>query len=213
LKISLDSLKIVVCHLGTGGSSVAAIRNGHSIDTSMGYTPLPGLVMSTRCGDIDPMLAVYLMTAYGYRSDDVMDLLSRKSGLLGVSGFSSDIRDIVHRIDGKEEQSVLAFRMYIHRLKKYIGSYIVELGGLDVLAFTDDIGVHSWEVRESVCEGMKWCGIDLEKMVNRQVTGDTASLLSSQRSRVHIVTIPTDEELIICLEGAKLLGTEHASTL
>ncbi|MCK9573788.1 MAG: acetate/propionate family kinase, partial [Candidatus Omnitrophica bacterium] len=115
---SAKNLKIVACHLGTGGSSVVAIKNERSVDTSMGYSPLSGLMMSTRCGDIDPMLMTYLMNAYGYRPDELMDILNKKSGLLGISGFSSDITDILHRIYGKKdiERAKLAFNMYTHRL-------------------------------------------------------------------------------------------------
>jgi acetate kinase len=209
LRIPLNKSRIVACHLGTGGSSVAAIKDARSIDTSMGYSPLPGLIMSTRCGDIDPMLSIYLMTAYGYRSDDLMELLGKKSGLLGISGFSSDIRDIIQSIDGREEQADLAFKMYIHRLKKYIGSYVAVLGGIDILVFTDDIGVHNWRVRQAVCENMDWCGLLLDQKLNRQGVGDKISRLDSENSKVHVFSVPTQEELVICLEGVKLLGAKH----
>lgn len=209
LHVPVEDLKIVACHLGTGGSSVAAIAGGRSLDTSMGYSPLPGLLMSTRCGDIDPMLAVYLMTAYGYRSDDVMDLFNKRSGLLGVSGFSSDIRDIILRSAENEEKSALALKMYIQRVKKYIGSFVVLLGGMDVLAFADDIGLHNPAVREKVCEEMDWCGLVIDATANNKATGDSISLLSGGSSRVRILAVPTDEELIICLEGLKLLGAKN----
>lgn len=211
LNAPVEKLRIVACHLGTGGSSVAAISGGRSLDTSMGYSPLPGLLMSTRCGDIDPMLAIYLMTAYGYRSDDVLDLFNKRSGLLGVSGFSGDIRDIILRSSEDEGKSRLALKMYIQRVKKYIGSFVVLLGGMDVLAFTDDIGLHNSSVRELVCEKMGWCGLELDPIVNGQAVGDSISLLSGKTSRVHILSVPTDEELIICLEGIKLLGAENGS--
>ena len=214
LNIPLADLKIVACHLGTGGSSVAAIKGGKSVDTSMGYTPLSGLVMSTRCGDIDPMLALYLMSVYGYRIDDVMELFNKKSGLLGVSGFSSDIRDIVRRITGDEKQQAnLAFKMYIHRLRKYIGEYVVVLEGVDVLVFTDDIGVHNWQVRKSVCKGMDYFGLQLDDDANQRCTGDEISLLSTPASRVRILSIPTQEERVICLEGINLLGTKNEIAL
>jgi acetate kinase len=202
------STRIVACHLGTGGSSVAAIDGGRSVDSSMGYSPLTGLIMSTRCGDIDPMLMIYLMSAYGYRPDELMDVLNKKSGLLGISGFSSDITDIIHHIYEKKdmERASLAFNMYIHRLRKYVGSYIAALGGIDALVFTDDIGVHNWQVRERVCADMEWAGISLERSLNRKVSGDEPALVNAKRSRVKIVLVPTEEEFIICLEGAKLLG-------
>jgi len=207
LKKSAQNLKIVACHLGTGGSSVVAIKNGRSVDTSMGYSPLSGLMMSTRCGDIDPMIMTYLMNAYGYRPDELLDILNKKSGILGISGFSSDITDILRRIYGKEdvERASLAFNMYTHRLKKYIGSYIAALGGIDALVFTDDIGIHNWSVREKVCENMKWAGIILDERMNRSISGNKISLISSNKSKVKIVIIPTEEDLAICFEGIKLL--------
>lgn len=210
LEVPLEGLKIVACHLGTGGSSVAAIKNGISIDTSMGYTPLPGLVMSTRCGDIDPMLALYLMAVYDYRPEELNDILNRKSGFLGISSFSSDIRDLINPAkEDKKDQAELALKMYVHRLKKYIGSYVVALGGIDVLAFTDDIGVRSWEVREQVCTSMAWCGVKLDEKANRRASADTISVLNGKNAKVKILTIPTEEELVICREGMKLIGEHH----
>lgn len=208
LKIPLKKLKIVACHLGTGGSSVVAVRYGQSIDTSMGYTALPGLIMSTRSGDIDPMLTIYLMTLYGYHPDNLINILNKKSGLLGISGFSSDVRDIIHAIS-KNKRAELAFNMYIHALKKYIGSYIVALEGIDVLIFTDDIGIHNWLVREKACENMEWCGVILDKELNRQAGGDKTSLLSTKNSTACILAIPTEEELAICSEGIKLIGGQR----
>ncbi len=208
LETPAEKLKIAACHLGTGGSSVAAIRNGCSVDTSMGFSPLSGLVMSTRCGDIDPMIMIYLMVSYGYRNDELLNLLNKKSGLLGISGFSSDIRDIIGRIsEGK--QSGLAFKIYIQRLKKILGSYIVAaLGGLDVLIFTDDIGVKNPLVREKVCEDMEWCGIVLDKEKNKKYDMKKPQLLNSRNSKVLIVALPTDEEVVIAREGIKLLKEE-----
>ena len=209
LRRSPKKIKMVACHLGTGGSSVAAIDGGISIDNSMGYSPLPGLMMSTRCGDIDPMLTIYLMVTYGYRPDYLMDMLNKESGLLGISGFSSDIRDIIHRISKEKEQAGLALDMYIHRLKKYIGSYITILGGIDALAFTDDIGLRNPLIREKVCENMEWCGIELDKRLNRKAVGNTISVLNTRKSKVKIISLPAEEELAICLEGLKLLGAKR----
>jgi len=203
LKVPAKKLKLIICHLGTGGSSVAAIKHGRSIDTSMGYSPLTGLVMSTRCGDIDPMLAIYLMAAYGYRPDSLLDMLEKKSGLIGLAGFSSDLRDII----GKQDQprAKRAFDMYIHRLKEYIGSYIAALGGLDALVFTDDIGVQNSPVREQVCADMAWAGISLNINKNHGASGAKIVELNSKTAPVKILSIPNDEERIICLEGVKLM--------
>jgi acetate kinase len=212
LETPAEKLKIVACHLGTGGSSVVAVKNGYSVDSSMGYSPLSGLVMSTRSGDIDPMIMIYLMAIYGYRNDDLLNLLNKKSGLLGVSGFSSDIRDIISRIP-REKQAGLAFNMYIHRLKKYIGSFIIAaLEGLDVLIFTDDIGVKNSLVREKVCEDMEWCGIVLNKEKNKRYSMEKPELLNSRNSKVRVIAIPTDEEVVIAWEGIKLLKGEKNVT-
>jgi acetate kinase len=172
----------------------------------MGYSPLPGLVMSTRCGDIDPMLTIYMMIMYGYRPHGVMNLLNKKSGLLGVSETSSDIRDILHSITGEKDLSELALRMYIHRLRKYIGGYIAVLNGIDAIVFTDDIGVHNWQVREKVCGNMKWAGIELHDERNKNVTDREICGINTDISAVHVLTVPTEEELVICLEGLKLVG-------
>ena len=204
LKTSVQKLKIIACHLGTGGSSVAAIKNGLSVDTSMGYTSLTGLVMSTRTGDIDPMLGIYFMYKYGYRPDNLMNLLNKKSGLLGVSEFSSDIRDIIKKIS-TDKNAQLAFSMYIHRLKKYIGSYVVVLGGLDLLIFTDDIGVNNWLVREKVCEEMDWCGIKMDFQKNRDAVMSGISQINSPNDKVKILIVPNEEELEIFNEGVKLM--------
>lgn len=204
LGIPLEGSRIVACHLGTGGSSAVAVKDGESVDTSMGYTALSGLVMSTRSGDIDPILTLYLMAVYRYHPDDLMDMLNKKSGLLGISGFSSDIRDIIQRV-GENPQARLAFEMYVYRLKKYVGSYVAVLGGLDVLVFTDDIGVHNWLVREKVCEGMDWCGVRLDAEANKRASGDEIARLDAPDSKVRVLIVPTEEELVICWDGIALM--------
>lgn len=207
LKKPLESLKIVACHLGTGGSSVAAIDRGFSIDTSMGFSPLPDLIMSTRSGDIDPILTIYLMAVLGYSSDEIEAILNKQSGLLDITGFLSDIRDIINKFsEREEEQAELAFKMYIHRLRKYIGSYIIALRGIDALVFTDDIGVHNWLVREKVCGEMEWCGCVLDKGANRKAVDDAIHSLEGGQSRVAILSIPTEEEWVIAREGIKIAG-------
>lgn len=206
LGLPADEIKMVACHLGTGGSSVCAILNGLSIDTSMGYSPLTGLLMSTRCGDIDPLLALHLIVDYDMRPDDVLNLLTERSGLLGVAGFSSDLRDILQEV-GRErvERADLAFRMYVHRLRKYIGSYVAALGGIDALVFTDDIGVTNWRVREEACGDMEWCGLRLDREANRRAVDKSAALISTDDSPVKALVIPTEEELVIAREGTRLV--------
>jgi acetate kinase len=213
LGIPLAGSRIVACHLGTGGSSAVAVKDGKSVDTSMGYTALSGLVMSTRSGDIDPILTLYLMAEYGYHPDVLMDMLNKKSGLLGISGFSSDIRDIIQRV-GEDPQAKLAFEIYVYRLKKYVGSYVAVLGGVDVLVFTDDIGVHNWLVREKVCEGMDWCGVRLDAEANQRASGDEIARLDAPDSKVRVLIVPTEEELVICWDGIALMkGTKNVASL
>jgi acetate kinase len=197
--------KIVACHLGTGGSSVAAIRDGRSIDTSMGYSPLSGLVMSTRSGDIDPMLTMYLMATCGYKAQAVIDMLNKESGLLGISGFTSDIRDIIEKRSMGQGNSGLAFEMYVHRIKKYIGSYAAVMEGIDALIFTDDIGVNSPLVREKVCEAMEWCGVSIDTEKNKLVSVNNITVLSAESSRCKVLCVPTDEEIVICEEVIKTI--------
>jgi acetate kinase len=190
--------KIVACHLGTGGSSVCAIRDGGSIDTSMGYSPLSGLVMSTRSGDIDPMFTIYLMAVCGHKPDAVSDMLNKESGLLGISGFTSDIRDIIEKLSHEKEKAELAFDMYIHRIKKYIGSYVAALNGIDALVFTDDVGIHSPLVREKVCANMEWCGIFIDTNTNKSISVNNITCLNTEGADCKILSIPTDEEAVIC---------------
>ncbi len=180
----LESLRVIACHLGTGGSSAAAVASGRSVDTSMGFTPLPGLVMSTRTGDLDPLLPLYLMREMGYDPAQLETLFNKQSGLLGVSGFSSDLRDIIYRMDGEEtgdsrDRAGLAFELYTRRLRKYIGAYAALLGGFDLLIFTDDIGVQNWRVRESACAGLDWCGLRLDADANRAAQPDRINRISA----------------------------------
>jgi len=202
---SLADLRIVACHLGTGGSSVAAIKDGRSLDTSMGYSPLPGLIMSTRSGDIDPILIFHLIERYGYTVAEVNDILNKQSGLLAVSGLSSDMRDLIRAKDEGHERAGLAFAMYVHRLKLYIGSMAAILGGLNTLVFTDDVGLLCPEVRAAACAEMDWCGLRLEPDRNRQATGQTIAQISPAGAPVTVLVVPNDEEMVIGREGLKLL--------
>ena len=172
----------------------------------MGYSPIAGLVMSTRSGDLDPMLAIYLMGTYDCRPDYLMDVLNKQSGLLGLSGFSSDLTDITRRAsETGDERAELALQMYIQRLKKYIGSYFLVLGGMDVLVFTDDIGVGNPLVRARVCQDMAWCGLSLDEAANRTADPARPCFLEAKDSKVRILAVPTQEELVICLQGLSLL--------
>lgn len=208
-----SDLDIIACHLGTGGSSVAAIHGGNSIDTSMGYSPLSGLVMSTRCGDVDPMLTVYLMAVFGAKPNEIEDLLSKRSGLLGISSYSADIRDMLASVGSRAHDSTDAIGMYISRLRKYVGGYMTILGGADVLVFTDDIGAGIPAIRAATCAGLEQFGIALDAAKNEEAVGDRALEISAKGSRVKIVAIPNDEELVIAREalGLPLEVSGHAN--
>ncbi len=207
----LADLRIVACHLGTGGSSVAAIKDGRSVDTSMGYSPLPGLIMSTRCGDIDPILIFHLLEQHGYTAAEVNRILNHESGLLGVSGLSSDMRDLLRAIETDHHpQAQLAFNMYVHRLKQYIGSMAAVLGGLNTLIFTDDVGLRCPAVRAAACAEMQWGGISLDPDRNRQATGEAIARIGPDGAQVEVLVIPNDEEMVIVQEGLKLFQTNSS---
>jgi acetate kinase len=200
----LDAVKLILCHLGTGGSSVAAFQNGRSIDTSMGYSPLPGLVMSTRCGDLDAEIVLELVRK-GFAADDIETLLNQQSGLIGLSGFSSNLAEVIGAAEQGNAACQLAFDVYAHRLKTYLGAYTWLLGGADAIVFTDDIGVKSWKLREKVCSGVVDLGISLDADANRNAPLDRPSRVSRESSRTQILIIPTDEELVIVREVLSFL--------
>jgi acetate kinase len=209
LQVPSRRLNMIVCHLGTGGASVMAVKNGRSIDTSMGFSPNSGLIMSTRSGDIDPAILFYLAQNKGLTPHQIEAMLNTESGLLGICGFSSDIKDIISHMKDEQvkAQAKLAFEMYIHRLKSYIGSYVFALEGrLNALVYTDDIGVSNPLIRQKVCESLVWAGIEIDQEKNNQAKSDEAVFIQSSSSKVAIVSIPTDEELMICLEGGRILG-------
>jgi acetate kinase len=209
LNMPLNRLNMIVCHLGTGGASVMAVKNGRSIDTSMGFSPNSGLIMSTRSGDIDPALLLYLAKNKEMAPARIEAMLNNESGLRGICGFSSDITDIISHMKDEQdrEKANLAFEMYIHRLKSYIGSYVFALEGqVNALVFTDDIGVGNPLIRQKVCEALVWAGIKINEEKNNQAKSDEASFIQSFYSKVAIVSIPTEEELMICLEGGRILG-------
>ena len=186
--------KIISCHIGNGGS-ICAIKDGKSIDTSMGFTPNAGLMMGTRCGDIDPTLIPFIMNKTKKSLDEVVDDLNKKSGYLGVSGISSDSRDIEKAAKNGNERAVLAQNMYVKKIVKYIAEYYMELGGADAIVFTAGIGENSSETREAVINSLKPLGIKLDKEAN-SVRGKEI-LISAKDSSVKVYVIPTDEEVMI----------------
>ncbi len=190
----LDELKMVVCHLGNG-ASMAAIDSGVCVDTSMGLTPLEGLMMGTRCGDIDPAVVLFLQRQMGFSPDRVDTLLNKESGLLGVSGYSQDLRDVVARAQEGDEACQLAVEMFAYRVKKYVGAYAAAMDGIDVLVFTAGIGENAPVTRRLVCGGLSFLGIELDEELN--VSGPRERVISTPRSRVSVLIVPTDEERVI----------------
>lgn len=198
----IKDLKIITCHLGNG-ASVAAIKNGEVVDTSMGFTPLEGLVMGTRCGDIDPAIVTFLMDEKKLSTKQVNDLMNKQSGVLGVSGVSSDFRDIESAAADGNKRAALALKIFYYRVKQYIGSYAAAMGGVDCIVFTAGLGENSAETRESVCEGLEFLGVNVDKEKNR-VRGKLTEV-SSVDSRVKVFLIPTDEEMMIARDTKELI--------
>lgn len=191
----LAEMNVITCHLGNG-SSCAAIHRGVSIDTSMGMTPLEGLIMGTRSGDLDPAIVPYIMTKEELSVSEVIAMLNKHSGLVAISGFSGDMREIIARKEQGDGQAQLAFAMFAYRLRKYIGAYVAAMDGLDALVFTAGIGEHSVELRQAVCQSLTFFGIELDEEANMaQHRGERC--ISTATSRVSVWVIPTNEERVI----------------
>ncbi len=195
--------KLVVCHLGNG-ASVSAVKDGKCIDTSMGLTPLEGLVMGTRSGDIDPAVVEYMMDKTGMNVHEMLNYLNKKSGVEGISGVSSDFRDLVKAYEEGNDRARLAIDMFAYRVKKYIGAYAAALGGLDCVVFTGGIGEHTEIVREKVMQGMEYLGIDFDFDKNNNVERGAVTELNKPLSKVKVYIIPTNEELVIARETLRL---------
>lgn len=195
LNIKPEGVKMITCHIGNGGS-ITAIKDGKSVDTSMGMTPLEGLVMGTRAGDIDTGAVTYLMERENYDIKAVSNILNKQSGLFGISGVTSDMRDLRKAISEGNERAKLALDMFVYRIKKYIGSYIAALGGVDVIVFTGGIGENVNVVRDAICDGFECFGIKLDKSANDEAIGVEKNI-SAKDSKVTVLAIPTDEEFMI----------------
>lgn len=206
LKKDLKDLKIITCHLGNG-ASITAIKDGKSIDTSMGLTPLEGLMMGTRCGDIDPAIPLHMMQQIGMSVEEVNSILNKKSGMLGLSHISNDMRTIEDEILEKQNpQAIQALDVYCYRIKKYIGAYLAVMNGLDVMVFTGGVGERMPIMREQVCRDMDALGIILDAAENARFT-DEIQVISTPDSPVTVLKIPTNEELMIALETQRILTT------
>ena len=197
-----EEKRIITCHIGNG-ASIAAVKYGKCVDTSMGLTPLEGLMMGTRTGDIDAGAVTYLMDKFNLDTKGISDLLNKKSGLAGVSEASSDFRDILAGIAAGNDKARLAKEMYTYRIKKYIGAYAAAMGGVDIILFTGGAGENQWEVREGATNGLEYMGVKMDQTRNRSCRA-TEAILSADDSQVTVCCIPTDEELMIALDTQAL---------
>lgn len=204
LGIKYEDQKIITAHIGNGGS-LAAISGGESVDTSMGMTPVEGLLMGTRSGDVDAGILSFIMEKENIGSQAISTLVNKHSGLLGISGISSDMREIQNGLKAGNERAKLAFEMFVHRIKKYIGAYIAVLGGADLLIFTGGIGENSVITREHVCKDMEFLGIKLDVEKSNTIYGEEA-IISTPDSKVTVMVVPTDEEFMIASDTMEIVN-------
>jgi acetate kinase len=211
LKLTREQTNIITLHLGNG-CSAAAIRGGNSVDTSMGMTPLEGLVMGTRSGDLDPAIVNLIATKEGLSPSEVDTLLNTQSGLLGISGLTNDMRVLFSELKEYEDRRVrLAVEVFCYRARKYIGAFLAAMGGADAIVFTGGIGENSPEIRASICEGLEWAGLSIDPEANKNTVG-REGMISSSDSKLLAYAIPTDEELLIARDTVRvLLGEPHPS--
>ncbi|MFH1667097.1 MAG: acetate kinase [Elusimicrobiota bacterium] len=193
LKKPLSELKIITCHLGNG-CSITATKNGTPVDTSMGFTPLEGLIMGTRCGDLDPSIVTYIATTEGMTMNDVNKLMNSQSGLYGISGISNDMRTLIEESEKNNERATIAIDMFCYRIKKYIGSYNAVLDGADAIVFTAGIGENSPIIREKSVENLSNLGIEIDKELNKSTK---QGIISNKNSAIKVLVLPTNEELMI----------------
>ena len=198
-----ENQKIITCHIGNG-ASVSAVDHGKCIDTSMGLTPLEGLMMGTRTGDLDASVVLAIMKKEGKTPDEMQDLLNKKSGLLGISGLGSDMRDVENGVKEGNERAKLALDMYNYRIKKYVGAYAAAMGGVDTIVFTAGVGEHQWDVRYNALKDLEFLGIEVDYDKNKANFGEE-EIISTPNSRVKVVVVPTDEELLIASDTLALI--------
>ncbi|OJU55279.1 MAG: acetate kinase, partial [Bacteroidales bacterium 45-6] len=204
--IPYENSRIISCHLGNGGS-LAAIVNGQSIDTSMGMTPVEGLLMGTRCGDVDPGVISYIMDKEKIGTQAISTLLNKHSGLLGISGISSDMREVLGAAAEGNERAKLAIEVFIHKVRKYIGSYAALMGGADIILFTGGIGENNAALREQICANMEYMGVKIDSTVNAATRGDEA-FISTEDSAVKVLVVPTDEEFMIAADTMSIISVK-----
>jgi acetate kinase len=209
LHVPSNSLRLIVCHLGNG-ASVTAVANGKSVDTSMGFTPLEGIMMGTRSGSIDPSILVYLIRRHGYSADQIDEMLNRKSGLLGISGISGDMREILAAITNGNDRAKLAYDIYAHRLTREIGSMLAVLGGVDAIVFTGGIGENCSPLREDVCSQLAFLGLQVDTAKNVRPKLDQN--ISAAGSTVQVLVIRAEEDREIARECQRVIGSPGASS-
>ena len=202
MNVSLDDMKLITCHLGNG-ASVSAIKRGKCIDTSMGFTPLEGLVMGTRCGDIDPSITTYISEKEHLSAEEMNEIMNKKSGVLGISGISSDFRDIEAAAEEGNERAQLALKVFAHKVRAYIGAFIAEMNGLDALVFTAGVGENDIAMRDIICNDLGNLGIKLD-LVKNKIRGKEC-IISRSDSPVTIMLIPTNEELMIARDTVDIV--------
>ncbi len=200
----MEGLRIITCHLGNG-ASVAAIRNGKSVDTSMGLTPVEGLIMGTRTGDLDLGVLIYIMQKEGIDSHNANTLINKHSGMLGITGISSDMREIEDAASNGNERAVLGLDMYHYRIRKYIGAYAAAMGGVDIVVFTGGVGENSPESREAVCKDFEYLGLEFDPHANAGVRGKE-KIISAGSSKVTAMVIPTNEEYVIASDTERIIN-------
>jgi acetate kinase len=210
LRRSSAGLRLVSCHLG-GSSSLCAIQSGQAVDTSMGFSPQAGLEQSSRPGDLDPFVVLHVMEREKLAPHEVVQLLCKKSGLLGISGVSNDVRDLEKAAAQGHARSRLALQVFVYELKKYLGAYAAALGGLDAVAFSGGIGENSWRIRDEVCSGLGFLGLRLDPEANRSpAPGDR--VISASDSAITVLVVHTNEELMVARETVKVLATAHGAS-
>jgi acetate kinase len=200
---NIQGLKIITCHLGNG-ASVAAVKYGKSIDTSMGFTPLEGLIMGTRCGDVDPAMVLFIMEKEGLSPHECDMLMNHECGLIGISGISSDMRDLIKAYEAGNNRARLALQMYTYRIRKYIGMYSASMNGVDLIVFTGGIGENAALIRNMCCADMEYLGIDFDEDKNKKIIGIEGEL-TAQSSKVRVLCVPTNEELVIARDTARII--------
>lgn len=195
--------KIITCHVGNGGS-ITAVKDGKSVDTSMGLTPTEGLMMGTRCGDVDPGGLIFLMDKHNLSSKDMLNMVNKESGLAGISGVSSDMREITTAAKQGNEKAILSLEMYEQRITKYVGAFAAEMGGVDIIVFTGGVGEHQSSTRANVCNPLRFMGVEIDDAANDANNGDEG-IISTPNSAVKVVVIPTDEEYMIAKDTEAII--------